>query len=84
MSDLTPEEAITRKKNIRLGFIFGGFAILTVLIAMYNFFHSGLPQDPNRMRERDKKRTAAEAQNLSEALQNAEAIQDSKQSEEVE
>ncbi len=84
MTELTPEEEIVRKKNIRLGLIFGGFAALTVLVAMYNFFYSGLPQDPNRMRERFKKRTAAEAQNLSEALQNAEAIQDSTKSEEVE
>ena len=72
---LNQADADTRRKNVRLGWALGFFAIGTVVIAIINFYYSGLPKDANRMRERFKKRSAAEAQALSEALQTDESQQ---------
>ena len=82
-TSLNQADAETQRKNTRLGWALGLFAISTVLIAIVNFYYSGLPKDANRMRERFKKRSAAEAQALSEALQTSESQQTMQTSEEA-
>lgn len=66
----------TEKRNLKLGLILAGFVVVTVIIAIINFYYMGLPKDANRMRERFQQRSAAEAQNLSEALKDSSSTQD--------
>ena len=75
MSEQTIVSPEVERKNLKLGLGLLLFALITVGVAMINFYYLGLPKDANRMRERHKKKSAIEAQALPEALQSTESQQ---------
>ena len=75
MTDHELADKDMQRRNVRLGLILGALVVVIIFVAIMNFYVHGLPKDANRMRERFQKHTAAEAQNLSEALQDTESSQ---------